>query len=581
MAKRWIIHSKSNSEVVQQLSKAINVSVPVAELLVKRGISSFEEAKRFFRPSLDHLHDPFIMKDMQKAVDRIEQALSENQKILVYGDYDVDGTTSAALVTHYLRQLTSGVDFYIPDRYSEGYGISFQSIDYAAEHGFSLIIALDCGIKANDKIGYALEKNIDFIVCDHHLPGTELPPAKAILNPKQSDCTYPYKELSGCGIGFKLIQALDRHFELNNDLSIYLDLVATSIAADIVPITGENRNLAYFGLKRINTSPRPGIFKLLSSKIRVKAHENGETEAQELPEITISDLVFTAAPRINAAGRIEHGRLAVNLLLASDSFKAEDIYNQVNERNDKRKEFDSVMTQQALSMLETNEWYAQSKSTVVFNPEWHKGVIGIVASRLIEKHYKPTIVLTESNGKVTGSARSVRDFDIHEAIESCSHLLEQYGGHKYAAGLTMKAELVNDFRIAFEKYVEQNIQPEQLIPSQEIDLELELSAITPNFFKILQQFAPFGPGNMAPVFVSRSVEADATNVRLVGNNHLKLRIRQNNSAWFDAIAFQQGEHLLKIQKGFPFDVAYSIEENTYNGRTTLQLNIKDLKIESE
>jgi single-stranded-DNA-specific exonuclease len=581
MAKRWVFHSKSNSDVVQQLAKSINVSVPVAELLVKRGINTFDEAKSFFRPSFSDLHDPFIMKDMQKAIDRIEHALSINEKILIYGDYDVDGTTSAALVTSYLHQLTSAIDFYIPDRYSEGYGISFQSIDFAADNNISLIIALDCGIKANDKVNYALEKGIDFIICDHHLPGAELPLAKAILNPKQSDCPYPYKELSGCGIGFKLIQALDSHFGLNNDLTIYLDMVATSIAADIVPLTGENRTLAYFGLKRINTSPRPGIFQLLSSKIRVKAHEGNEPESPELPEISISDLVFTAAPRINAAGRIEHGKLAVNLLLAADSIRAEEIYTMVNEKNDRRREFDSNMTQQALSMVENNNWYAQSKSTVIFHPEWHKGVIGIVASRLIEKHYKPTIVLTESNGKVTGSARSVKDFDIHEAIESCSHLLEQYGGHKFAAGLTMKTELVNDFRLAFESYVEKHILPEQLIPSQEIDLEISLSAITPNFYKILNQFAPFGPGNMAPVFVARNLTADPATLRLVGSNHLKIRVKQENSIWFDGIAFQQGQHIDKIQKNFPFDIAFSIEENIYNGKTTLQLNIKDIKFEAE
>lgn len=581
MAKRWVFHSKSNSDVVQQLAKSINVSVPVAELLVKRGINTFDKAKSFFRPSFSDLHDPFIMKDMQKAIDRIEHALSINEKILIYGDYDVDGTTSAALVTSYLHQLTSAIDFYIPDRYSEGYGISFQSIDFAADNNISLIIALDCGIKANDKVNYALEKGIDFIICDHHLPGAELPLAKAILNPKQSDCPYPYKELSGCGIGFKLIQALDSHFGLNNDLTIYLDMVATSIAADIVPLTGENRTLAYFGLKRINTSPRPGIFQLLSSKIRVKAHEGNEPESPELPEISISDLVFTAAPRINAAGRIEHGKLAVNLLLAADSIRAEEIYTMVNEKNDRRREFDSNMTQQALSMVENNNWYAQSKSTVIFHPEWHKGVIGIVASRLIEKHYKPTIVLTESNGKVTGSARSVKDFDIHEAIESCSHLLEQYGGHKFAAGLTMKTELVNDFRLAFESYVEKHILPEQLIPSQEIDLEISLSAITPNFYKILNQFAPFGPGNMAPVFVARNLTADPATLRLVGSNHLKIRVKHENSIWFDGIAFQQGQHIDKIQKNFPFDIAFSIEENIYNGKTTLQLNIKDIKFEAE
>lgn len=581
MAKRWVFHSKSNSDVVQQLAKSINVSVPVAELLVKRGINTFDEAKQFFRPSFEDLHDPFIMKDMQKAVERIELALSINEKILIYGDYDVDGTTSAALVTSYLYQFTSAIEFYIPDRYSEGYGISFQAIDFAADNNITLIVALDCGIKANDKVNYALEKGVDFIICDHHLPGAKLPLAKAILNPKQSDCPYPYKELSGCGIGFKLIQALDQYFGLNNDLTIYLDMVATSIAADIVPLTGENRTLAFFGLKRINTSPRPGIFQLLSSKIRVKAHEGNVMESPELPEISISDLVFTVAPRINAAGRIEHGKLAVNLLLAADSIKAEEIYTLVNENNDRRRVFDSSMTQQALSMVETNEWYANSKSTVIFHPEWHKGVIGIVASRLIEKHYKPTIVLTESNGKVTGSARSVKDFDIHEAIESCSHLLEQFGGHKFAAGLTMKTELVNDFRLAFESYVEKHILPEQLIPSQEIDLEIPLSAITHNFYKILNQFAPFGPGNMAPVFVARNLIADPATLRIVGSNHLKIKVKQENSTWFDGIAFQQGEHITKIIKNFPFDMAFAIEENIYNGKTTLQLNVKDIKFEAE
>ena len=566
MEKRWVIKPEGEEEVVQRLTGELRIHKFLVNMLVQRGITTFEEARQFFRPSLDYLHDPFLMKDMDKAIERIGEALARKEHILVYGDYDVDGTTAVSLVYTFLKSYSGNIGYYIPDRYKEGYGISKQGIDWAGENGYTLIIALDCGIKSIDKVQYARELGIDFIICDHHRPGSELPAAVAVLDPKRNDCPYPYKELSGCGIGFKLIQAFAKQNHIpDSHLEQFLDLVAISIAADIVPITGENRILAYFGLQRLNKEPRPGVKAILDLSGIKK-------------ELNINDVVFSIAPRINAAGRIEHGVKAVELLIQKQEDTAVFIGDDINEHNTTRKNLDTFITEQALQQIENDPSFADRKSTVVYNPEWHKGVIGIVASRLTDKYYRPTIVLTRSNGLVSGSARSVKDFDVYNALESCSDLLEQFGGHMYAAGLTMKEDNVQEFIERFERVVQDTIEDRMLTREIEIDSEVSLKDITPQFLRHLKLFAPFGPGNMAPIFLARAVR-DNGRGRVVGNNHLKLSLTQDKQSpgMLDGIAFQLGHHHPRVEKQQAFDIVFHVEENTYNGRTTLQLNIKDLK----
>ncbi|MCO4294038.1 single-stranded-DNA-specific exonuclease RecJ [Solitalea sp. MAHUQ-68] len=564
MDKRWITHLDYNNDVVDLLEQELNVSPAIAKLLEKRGISTFEDAKQFFRPDINHLHDPFLMMDMEKAIVRIEQAIKNQEKILIYGDYDVDGTTSVSLVYSFFRKFYNHLNYYIPDRYKEGYGISFQGIDYAKENGFTLIIALDCGIKSIDKVDYANERAIDFIICDHHLPGDEIPSAVAVLDPKRKDCEYPYKELSGCGIGFKLIQAFagKNHLPFSY-LEDYLDLVAVSIASDIVPITGENRTLAFFGLKRLNENPCEGLKALI------------DLSAQK-EELTITDIVFQIGPRINAAGRIDDAKHAVHLLISGNSELATEKGQIVNLKNTERKEFDNSITGEALAMIDNDPSLQNRRSTVLFSPNWHKGVIGIVASRLIEKYYRPTIILTESNGKATGSARSVNGFDIHEAIGACSDLLEQYGGHKYAAGLTISLDNVDAFIEKFENVVSSTIEERSLSQEIEIDEYLKLADITPKLMRIIKQFAPFGPGNMKPVFCTKNVWCKF-DPQIVGNNHLKFTVQQAEGYSFDCIGFNLGQHYQRIRKGIPFDICYTIEENSWNGKTTIQLSVKDIK----
>jgi single-stranded-DNA-specific exonuclease len=571
MEKRWVLKPQGDADAVTRLAAELRINRILVNLLVQRGITTYEEARRFFRPSLDMLHDPFLMKDMDKAIDRINTAVENKEKVMVYGDYDVDGTTAVSLVYTFLKSLSGDIAHYIPDRYKEGYGISKQGIDFAKENGYTLIIALDCGIKSVDKIDYANSLGVDFIICDHHRPGAEIPNAVAVLDPKRNDCPYPYKELSGCGIGFKLVQAFAQQNEMPfSQLEQYLDLVAISIAADIVPITGENRILAYYGLQRLNREPRPGIKAIL------------ELSGFKRDELTINDIVFTIAPRINAAGRIESGTKAVELLISRNEDLAGFLGDDINDQNNTRKNLDQLITDQALQQIEDNEDFKNRKSTVLYNPEWHKGVIGIVASRLTDRYYRPTIVLTKSNGMVSGSARSVKDFDVYNAIESCSDLLEQFGGHMYAAGLTMREENVDAFREKFEAIVSTTIEEKMLTREIEIDAELSLTDITGSFYNILKQFAPFGPGNLSPIFRSSGVR-DNGRGRVVGNNHLKLTLTQegNQPGVYDGIAFQLGHHHPMVEQQEAFDVVYHIEENNFNNRITLQLNIKDLKFVRE
>lgn len=564
MQKRWVEREPGNAAIIAELQQSLKIDEILASLLVKRGINNYDEARNFFRPDLNQLHDPFLMKDMDRAVSRIERALELQECILIYGDYDVDGTTSVALLYSFLKKIHSKIDFYIPDRYLEGYGISSQGIDYASENGYSLIIALDCGIKSLDKIAYSNSKNIDFIICDHHLPGVELPAAYAVLDPKRADCNYPYDELSGCGVGFKLIQAYAKKNHIPfEDIACYLDLVAVSIASDIVPITGENRVLAWCGLHKLNTKPCKGLTALMNISGR---KEN----------LTITDVVFTIGPRINAAGRIDDAKHAVNLLIADNDAFAFEKGQVINLKNTERKEHDSHITEQALAMIDADPVLIGRKTTVVYKHDWHKGVIGIVASRLTEKYYRPTIVLTNSNGHAAGSARSVAGFDLYEALSECSELLEQFGGHKYAAGLTMKTENIPAFQQRFEEVVSRTIPDDLLIQAITIDAEIELSSIDARFFRILKQFEPFGPQNMAPVFVSRNVYTYGT-ASVVGDKHLKLSIRQENSPFFNCIGFGLSEYLPLINTGTPFDICYTIEENTWKEKRSLQLNIKGIR----
>lgn len=569
MEKRWQLRGRGDKQAVEQLSAELNIDPVLTNLLVQRGIDTFEKARTFFRPQLSDLYDPFLMKDMNIAIDRIGSAMVRNEKILIYGDYDVDGTTSVALIYTFFRQFYQNLGYYIPDRYTEGYGISFTGIDYAAENNYTLIIALDCGIKAIDKVEYAARKKIDFIICDHHRPGNKLPAATAVLDPQRVDCNYPFRELSGCGVGFKLIQAYARINSIPFESIVpLLDLVAVSIASDIVPLVDENRVMAYYGLKQLNSNPRLG----LRSIIRTAGIEN--------KEITIEDIVFRIGPRINAAGRIESGSKAVELLIASDDKLARDISDKINTFNNTRKNIDRNITREAMQMISSNPRRRNASSTVLFNPDWHKGVIGIVASRLIETYYRPTVIFTESNGFVTGSARSVNGFDLYNAIEACSDLLENFGGHMYAAGLTLRPENLEEFSERFEQVVRKTITPEQMVPVVDIDGEMDFPLIDNRMIRILNQFRPFGPENMAPVFVTRRVR-DVGTGRIVGNTgeHLKLDLVQegHNHPPLGAIAFHLAHHIDRIRKGQPFDVCYTIEENEFRGITSIQLMVKDIK----
>ena len=561
---RWNPKSKPNPEKVQAIQSVLQVDEIIAKLLVQRGIETFEQAKTFFRPNLADLHNPYLMKDMDKAVARIENAIANNENILIFGDYDVDGTTAVSLVSSYLRSFYPNVATYIPDRYAEGYGISYIGIDYAEDNDISLIIALDCGIKSIDHVNYAKAKNIDFIICDHHRPGDILPDAVAVLDPKRDDCSYPFDELCGCGVGFKLIQALAENRNQNiDDLVLYLDLVATAIAADIVPITGENRVLAKFGLEVINSNPRPGI-KALIQNLKKKV-------------LTITDVVFIVAPRINAAGRIKHGNEAVALLTEYDLDQAEQFASEIEQHNSDRKELDKKITKEALLQIEENN--EQNRfSTVVYQENWHKGVIGIVASRLLENYYRPTIVFTKSGEKLAASARSVKDFDVYNALEACAEHLEQFGGHMYAAGMTLLEENYENFKNAFEKVVQETIHPDLLTPEISYDDEIELSELNPKLMRILKQFEPFGPENMTPVFYSKNLK-DSGYVKAIGNEeeHLKAFIKQENSESFGAIGFGLGNKLDLVMHQKPFEAVYCLDENEFNGTVSLQLRLKDIR----
>ena len=560
----WNFKPLPPQAIVIQLQQELNISEPLAILLAQRGITIFQQAKDFFRPTLSQLHNPFLMKGMKEAVERLDQALKNNETILIYGDYDVDGTSAVSLMERYLSTFTSKLFTYVPDRYTEGYGISFQGIDYAEAQGCTLIIALDCGIKAIDKVQYAKEKGIDCIIADHHRPSDQVPDAVAVLDPQQADCPYPYKELCGCGLGFKLAQAYHEYLQRPfSELMPLLDLVAVATAADIVPMDGENRTLMYFGLEVINEQPSAGVKALF-----------GEHQGA----ITVSDVVFKAAPRINAAGRIEHGKYAVALLTEPDAEKALLKAQEIDELNTHRKELDSYIAAQALGQIESNG--EQNRYTsVVLNEEWHKGVIGIVASRLIEHYYRPTIVFTKSGDKYAASARSVQGFDIYEALEQCSQYLEQFGGHKYAAGLTLLPEQYPLFKEAFETVVKQTINPELRTPKLSIDTALPLSKLTQKFYNILKQFEPFGPQNLPPLFYAENV-VDTGFAKHIGktNEHLKLCLREvGNTAYFDAIGFGLAHKLPLITSGKPFSIVYSVEENVWNGKVSLQLQVRDIR----
>ena len=561
---RWNLKSKPNQEKVQAIQSALQVDEIIATLLVQRGVETFEQAKTFFRPTLADLHNPYLMKDMDKAVVRIEKAISNNENILVFGDYDVDGTTAVSLVSSYLRSFYPNVATYIPDRYAEGYGISYMGIDYAEDNDISLIIALDCGIKSIDHVNYAKAKNIDFIICDHHRPGPVLPDAIAVLDPKRDDCSYPYDELCGCGVGFKLVQALaENRNQTIADLVLYLDLVATAIAADIVPITGENRVLAKFGLEVINSNPRPGIKALVQN---VKKNV-----------LTITDVVFIVAPRINAAGRIKHGNEAVALLTEYDLEQAEQFASEIEQHNSDRKELDKQITKEALLQIEENN--EQNRfSTVVYQENWHKGVIGIVASRLVENYYRPTIVFTKSGDKLAASARSVKDFDVYNALEACAEHLEQFGGHMYAAGMTLKEENYDNFKNAFEKVVQETIHPDLLMPEIAYDAEIDLSEIHPKLMRVLKQFEPFGPENMTPLFLAKGL-TDSGYAKTLGadNEHLKAFVKQGNSENFGAIGFGLGNKLDIVTNKNKFDAIFSLEENEWKDIITLQLQLRDIR----
>ena len=565
MQKRWVLKPKKNAEKISKLQQELGINPTIAELLINRNVESFDQAKEFFRPSLDLLLDPFLMKDMDLAIDRIESAIGNKEKILIYGDYDVDGTTAVSIVYSFFRNFHSGIEFYIPDRYSEGYGISTQGIDYAYENGFSLIIALDCGIKALDKVSYAKSKNIDFIIGDHHLPADVLPEAVAVLDPKRSDCEYPYKELSGCGIGFKIIQAFIIQNQMQMDLAYqYLDLVAVSIASDIVPITGENRLLTHFGLKKLNRNPSFGLKALID----LSTHKAGD--------FTVNDIVFQIGPRINAAGRIDHAKDAVKLLISRSLSEAKEYSESIDDQNNTRKGFDLKITEEALSLLDNDELSRSRNTTVLYKQDWHKGVIGIVASRLTEKYYRPTIILTHTNGHIAGSARSVVGFDLYEALSECSDLLDQYGGHKYAAGLTMKEDNIVLFQQRFEEVVSKTIKPEMLQQEVIIEKEINFSEIDSKFYRLLKQFEPYGPQNEAPVFLTRKVTFGYP-AYIVGQTHLKFSVKQEDSSIFECIGFGLAEYTDQINSGKTFEICYSLEENHWRGKKNLQLNVKAIR----
>lgn len=562
---RWNLKSKPEQEKLQALQNALQVDEIIATLLVQRGVETYEQAKTFFRSTLDDLHDPYLMKDMDKAINRIEKAIENNENILVFGDYDVDGTTAVSLVSSYLRSFYPNVATYIPDRYGEGYGISYLGIDYADDNSISLIIALDCGIKSIDHVNYAKAKNIDFIICDHHRPGDILPDAVAVLDPKRADCFYPYDELCGCGVGFKLIQALAQNRNQTiDDLILYLDLVATAIAADIVPITGENRVMAKFGLEVINSNPRPGI-KALIQNVKKKV-------------LTITDVVFIVAPRINAAGRIKHGNEAVALLTEYNIEQAEQFASEIEQYNSDRKDLDKQITKEALLQIQENNEQVRC-STVVYQETWHKGVIGIVASRLVENYYRPTIVFTKSGDKLAASARSVKDFDVYNALEACAEHLEQFGGHMYAAGMTMLPENYENFKNAFEKVVASTIHPDLLIPEIAYDAEINLSEINPKLMRVLKQFEPFGPENMTPLFLAKNL-VDSGYAKTLGGDdeHLKVFVKQGNSENFGAIGFNLGKKLDIVKNKNKFDGIFSLEENEWKDTVTLQLQLRDIRV---
>jgi len=568
MQKSWRIKKPADINDLKHLSAALNVDMAIANLLIQRGIKTFSEARSFFRPKLTDLHNPFLMKDMDKAVARVKNAIDNNERVMIYGDYDVDGTTSVALMYSFLKSRLTNIEYYIPDRYMEGYGISRLSIDYASENKISLVIVLDCGIKAIDKIAYAKELGIDFIICDHHNPDEIIPNAVAVLDPKQPDCPYPFKELSGCGVGFKLIQAFCINQGIPEEVAFeLLDLVVVSIASDIVPVIGENRVLAYYGLQKLNSNPSTGLKTIIKY-------------AGLVGEIKINDIVFKIGPRLNASGRIEHGKKSVAILLAEDAKELDDLGLEINSYNEIRKTLDRDITQEALEIIEKSQFYKGRVSTVIYNRDWHKGVVGIVASRLTEYYYRPTVVLTESNGLATGSARSVGEFDLYEAIGACADLLESYGGHMYAAGLSMKLENVAEFSRRFEQVVRDSITEEQLKQTIEIDARISLSDLSPKFLRLLNQFEPYGPHNMMPTFLTENV-FDSGNSRLVGKNneHLKLDLMEANrsSAVFSGIAFSQSDHMEMIKKSEPFDICYTVTENEYRSKTYMQLNVRDIK----
>lgn len=565
MEKRWIYKEIPLQDSIEKLSEAININPHLATVLLQRGVTDFSQAKAFFRPTLDQLHDPFLMKDMHSAVARLKQAVDNKEKILVYGDYDVDGTTAVALVYSYLHKFYSHIEIYIPDRNKEGYGVSQAGVEWADENGYTLIIALDCGIKASDMVLLANHKGIDFIICDHHLPDDKIPSAVAVLDPKRTDCEYPYKELSGCGLGFKLIQAFARQHRSEEEVFEFLDLVTVSIASDIVPITGENRILAYFGLKKLNENPTPGL-KALKEISQLKN------------ELDVSGIVFTLGPRINAAGRVAHASAAVELLISKSDEEALVLAEKIDLKNNLRREYDLSTTEEALAMID-NDSQRHAKSTVLYKSTWHKGIIGIVAARCIEKYYRPTVILTESNNKITGSARSVNGFDLHDAILNCSDLLEKFGGHKYAAGLTMAKENLDAFRQRFEEVVAARITADMLIPSIEIDLPISFDAISPKFINILKQMAPFGPENQKPIFEAKNVYVK-NSLSNVNDKHIRFYAGQSqNVNTFQVIAFDLAGYFERLASGVSFRIAFTVEENHYNGNTTIQLRIKDFKFD--
>ncbi len=575
MAKecKWILKEPADPGKVTRLATEVGIDRVLAELLVKRGVETFEEARSFFRPDLANLHDPFLMKDMDKAVERVRAAIVSGEKILVYGDYDVDGTTAVALVYSFLKRFTSNIDFYVPDRNDEGYGVSLKGVDWAHQNGFTLIITLDCGIKAIEKTQYASERGIDMIICDHHLPDDELPAAVAVLDPKREDCSYPFDDLSGCGVGFKLVQAYSQRYNVPFESLIpLLDYLVVSIASDLVSVVGENRILAHFGLKQLNDSPRAGLFAMITLSKLEQGH------------VTIDDIVFKIGPRINAAGRMETGRLAVELLTSDDLDSAMEIGEKINENNNERKSIDREITQEALEMVQNGQCLSWQNATIVYNPNWNKGVVGIVASRLVEAFYKPTIVLTKSNGFVTGSARSIQGLDLYEAIENCSDLLENFGGHVYAAGLTLKEEYLAEFSERVNRFIGEKVTEEMMTPVIELDAKLDFSSITPKFFRILKQFQPFGPGNNNPLFLTENVYDDGNGRKVgAGGVHMKLDLIQESQPYhrISAIAFNMSDFYEYIKAGNPFDVCYSIVENYYRGTSTIQLRVKDMRERDE